>query len=387
MNFPKPLSPLFAGKEAVAMSCSGGYVAYLLVYLTSIKRNITTGRSLDIVIFERDIKPLHKKAIVDFLCDSKFSIRFFNPECLLENLDLYVSHSYFSRECYYRLCAPVVLREHRKIIFTDIDLIAKGDISELFDFDMEGKPLAACKEIMWRELYEHDRVLKNVNIRKYTDDVLKLTSYDEYCNTGVLLIDTEKCDWKKSFEEIISWMRGKRLLFQEQCILNSMFKGEIAFLPPEWNFEFATAVLEPTEPYYQEYLNLFSKAKIYHFLGSPKPWLKMNTPISSIWWEYARNTPFYEEILYENIKNAAFQMVGSNTGSNKQGTVGDKQGAVRDMLGVVRDVAQLSHYRHQLKITRIKTFISWGKRKQRYLKQKEQLKGKVKAIEKFLESV
>ena len=375
MNFPTPLSPLFADREAVAMSCSGGYAAYLLVYLNSIKKHVATGRSLDVVIFERNIKPLHKQAIIDFLCDSKFSVRFFNPESLLEDLDLYISHSYFSRECYYRLCAPVVLREYRRLIFTDIDLIAKGDISELFNFDMKGKPLAACKEILWRELYERNQVIKNFNVKKYTDEVLKLPSYDEYCNTGVLLIDVEKCDWKKSFEEIISWMKGKRLLFQEQCALNSIFRGQIAFLPPEWNFEFATAVLEHNEPYYQAYFNLFSKAKIYHFLGSPKPWKTMNTPISSIWWEYARNTPFYEEILYENIKNDALQIVRGSSISN--------------MLGMVRDIAQLSYYRLKLKnmCIKIKTLISWGKRRQRYLNRKKEFEEKAKTIKKFLESV
>ena len=328
MNFPTPLSPLFADREAVAMSCSGGYAAYLLVYLNSIKKHVATGRSLDVVIFERNIKPLHKQAIIDFLCDSKFSVRFFNPESLLEDLDLYISHSYFSRECYYRLCAPVVLREYRRLIFTDIDLIAKGDISELFNFDMKGKPLAACKEILWRELYERNQVIKNFNVKKYTDEVLKLPSYDE-----------------------------------------------IAFLPPEWNFEFATAVLEHNEPYYQAYFNLFSKAKIYHFLGSPKPWKTMNTPISSIWWEYARNTPFYEEILYENIKNDALQIVRGSSISN--------------MLGMVRDIAQLSYYRLKLKnmCIKIKTLISWGKRRQRYLNRKKEFEEKAKTIKKFLESV
>ena len=87
------------------------------------------------------------------------SIRFYNPVGFFDNIELKVTHPYFKEECFYRIAAPLIFKEYEKVIFTDIDLILQDDILNLANYDLNGKCIAASKEILWQEMYNHQTVI------------------------------------------------------------------------------------------------------------------------------------------------------------------------------------------------------------------------------------
>ena len=54
---------------------------------------------------------------------------------------------------------------------------------------------------------------------------------------------------------------------------------------------------------WNKYLRDLEFPRILHFTSAFKPWKNPDLPNASIWWQYARKSPFYEEILFRNIKN------------------------------------------------------------------------------------
>lgn len=49
--------------------------------------------------------------------------------------------------------------------------------------------------------------------------------------------------------------------------------------------------------FYYKYIEKEKESKIIHYLGSCKPWINTLEYKADIWWKYARNTPYYEDIL------------------------------------------------------------------------------------------
>lgn len=82
------------------------------------------------------------------------------------------------------------------------------------------------------------------------------------------------------------------------------FKDDIKYLDMSWNYEFEHANIRKQYLIERlplnimtEYLNAKANPKIIHFAGDRKPWRYPDEEYAEIWWEYARKTPFYEEIL------------------------------------------------------------------------------------------
>ena len=295
------IKPYFKDKNAIATSCSNEHVPYLSVYLTSIKEKSKPQKFYDIIIFENSITDRHKKQLIDIFNTSNFIIRFCNPASLLENVTPYISHSYFKTESYHRIIAPVILKKYQKLIFTDIDLIIQEDISQLFNIPLQENVLAATTEKMWQELYEDNHIIAEQNIRYYTDIILEMEKPYNYFNTGVCIIDIQKYNQLNAFENILKLIEKNKFIYQEQCALNFFFKGNIYKLPEEWNFELADSITKSKKIYYENYLKKLPQAKILHFLDEKKPWFYTNIEYSELWWQYARQTPFYEEILQRLI--------------------------------------------------------------------------------------
>jgi len=154
---------------------------------------------------------------------------------------------------YYRLAMPDLVEEER-LIYLDSDLLIKTDISELFNFPLNSKPLGARSNGTINNMKDH-AIFKKFD----------MSSSCRYFNAGVLLIDIEA--WKKEHcsakgLEIAKKHNGE-LLFFDQTILNIMFHNNFECIPEKFNF-----TISPSSEHDEESL----KDKILHFVFSPKPW-------------------------------------------------------------------------------------------------------------------
>lgn len=283
-------------KNAIACGCSNEYAPYLGTYIKSIIEHSTEQKKYDIVVFETDISDFNKhklKQIVEGY--SNISLRFYDINALFANITLPLTYYYFSKQCYYRLAVGKVFSKYRKVLFTDIDLIFNFDISSIFDIDMNGMPVAACEEILWTKNNIKGKKQLGFDIEDYIINKVKCTS--TYFNTGVMIVDVNKFNNVTSFDNLLNIGLNNRFINQEQCVINQVFNGKITKLPICYNFEIFLGIYNSDLPDFKKYMKHIDDAKIYHFLTNRKAWFYPDLPKADIWWQYARQTPFYEEIL------------------------------------------------------------------------------------------
>ncbi len=292
MSF-EPIVPAFEDcAYVIGMSSSNQYAPYLAVYLQSIIDHARKENYYDIVVFETDMSTENKKRIQALASAPNFSIRFYNLHNTFEE-NLYISASYFAKQCYYRLALGEVFKKYQKAVFTDIDLAAVSDIFELFKIDMQGKSIAACEEILWHADTRQGKRQHGFYIDDYLD---KIGCSGVYYNTGVVVADIAKFNEKASFRKLLQIAQENKFINLEQDVLNKVFNNSFYTLPPCYNFEVINGVFEGNLACFKNYAAEVDKAKIYHYLAADKVWFFPKLPKGYVWWETARKTSYYEEI-------------------------------------------------------------------------------------------
>ena len=162
-----------------------------------------------------------------------------------------------------------------RILYLDSDTIACGDISPLFDLDLNGNPIAAV-----RDYGILNDIRRNVAIEQEYFHVLANLMEPhpviDNVNSGVVLMD---CDLLRETGEVDDGMVGRDKMkdfgVDDQYILNATFKGRITFLGPEWNCiwgrvlqgrRISKAVLPPGDR------PRWARPRIIHFKDGVKPW-------------------------------------------------------------------------------------------------------------------
>ena len=280
------------------MSSSNEYVPYLSVYLQSIKQHVSPQNNYDILVFERDITKENKEILTSQIKQNNISIRFINPLEIIKNYDLKFSGNY-NLECYFRLSAPLLLKDYKKILFTDADLVFNQDPAKLYEEDIQGYPLAACKDLMWGLMLNMNNP---GNWQEYAQKELELEKPYEYFNTGVMLLNIQEFNKNNYSYKVLEKVSKKNYRILEQDGLNAFFKTNIKYIDTAWNFPIKHQLFKSNwkfmpKDFEEQYNKDERKPFIVHYAGGYKPWIYPQEHLAYIWWQYARQTPFYEEIL------------------------------------------------------------------------------------------
>ncbi|MDR2778691.1 MAG: glycosyltransferase family 8 protein [Puniceicoccales bacterium] len=227
------------------------------VAIYSIAKN--TKSNLAVYIVDCGISEENRNQIRKFTSEFKniSSIRFKVPE-RIEILENYIIPIHFSTAIFYRLAISKLFPKLERIIYLDCDIIAVGDIIELWKEDLGSRPFGAVEE---------DGNFFNTNTKLRKMEEINLPENKHYYNTGVLLIDTRKFEDNKIFERVIEFVKNTDLQLScpEQDAMNlCLDDSEHMTLDPKYNFiPFASASEE-----------CFKKVKIHtiiHYAGV-KPW-------------------------------------------------------------------------------------------------------------------
>ncbi len=170
----------------------------------------------------------------------------------------------YPREMYYRLLAGQMLPDSlSRVLYLDPDILVINPLRELWETDMQGNMFAAAAHTGKTEL------ANNVNrIRLGTDH--------DYYNSGVLLIDLERCRSEVSPDELFAFVREHRreLVMPDQDLLNAVYGDSILPLDDAlWNYDarnFNNYVLRSTGG--QDMSWVMENTAILHFCGKAKPW-------------------------------------------------------------------------------------------------------------------
>ncbi len=205
---------------------------------------------------------------------------------------------------YYRLLLSDLIPDLNRIIYLDGDTIIYTDLSEMYNLEMGNNVMLGFVDNSYQKAEEF-------GIRTY-----------KYIVSGVLLINLKTIrreNISSKFFEFIDKYQDK-LTQEDQTVINIVLHGRIDFLPPKygiWNFNNKDSVI-----YHNNYenknlgikaydekeiLNAWNLPSILHFVRA-KPW-KPRTKFThnqfhDDWWEYAKLTDVYRNIIsyYGKIK-------------------------------------------------------------------------------------
>lgn len=192
---------------------------------------------------------------------------------------------------YYRLLIPELIPEYDKIIYADVDIIFRMDLSELYNKEIGNNYIAATRELGMN--FTSDG-------KKYIASMPELFEGD-YIQAGLTVINNNailKDNIHNKFKDFCK----RKLKYQDQDILNIVCHGKIHYLPLEYNmtdYSYLFAVRKKNV-----IRHLFSDKEIdyainhgnIHYNGH-KPWKKYSVNFD-IWWEYYRKSPFFDEKYY-----------------------------------------------------------------------------------------
>jgi lipopolysaccharide biosynthesis glycosyltransferase len=167
-----------------------------------------------------------------------------------------------------------------KVLYLDCDLVIRDDIEGLWNTDISNYFLAAVAD-------------------PYSDNHVNLgfRPDEKYFNAGVLLVNLEKWRSANMLPTLIAYAEENTsiLRYHDQCTLNAVFRGQVLFLSPRWNFPARNADL-PASAFgmtTDEFDRLRHGPSIVHYTTDAKPWFYAHEPhYKKLYYEYLAFTPW-----------------------------------------------------------------------------------------------
>ncbi|MBE6645654.1 MAG: glycosyltransferase [Ruminococcaceae bacterium] len=270
-------------KVPIVMATNDKYLPYLSVTLESLAAHSAADCFYDVYILHTGLLEIDR---LKACCAARegMHVRWLDVGCLVNRLPLY-SKGHFSVEMYYRILIAELLWHYERVLYIDCDTVINSDIAEFLKVDLDGAIIGAVKNPL------------DDDMGRYVTGRLGMNC-DDYFNSGVLIIDTElfkKHSIKKRCFDLLSGNRS--LACPDQDVLNISCNGRCVYLDEKWNFQTGNRAYSAEYKY-----SVLDEIKIVHFTTGNKPWNTRGLALSEQFWKYARNSPFYEDILLDYFR-------------------------------------------------------------------------------------
>lgn len=126
---------------------------------------------------------------------------------------------------FYRLSIPSLISNVDKILYLDSDIVVNKSLSDLFDMPIDGFYALVTEDLgIVREYKTH----------------IGMSVSDLYFNSGVMMLNNKICienNVEKQYEEcFFNNDNYKRLMFQDQDVLNLVFRNKVRIIEHKYNF-------------------------------------------------------------------------------------------------------------------------------------------------------
>ena len=254
------------------------YTPFLAVTLKSLIENASKQYNYALKILCANMNKKNKEKIGKYETEN-VKIEFVELNYYLEEIkDKLYTRDYFTQATYYRMFIPQLYPQYDKVIYIDCDTTVIGDISELYNIDLEDNLLGAAIEASVQSIEA---------LREYVEKVVGMSTYKKYFNAGVLLMNLDamrKFDFQAKFLYLLETI--KFAVAQDQDYLNRMCKGRVKLISEAWNtMPIATGKIKEED------------IKIIHYNHMFKPWHFDDVLYQEYFWKYAKQTDFYDEIV------------------------------------------------------------------------------------------
>lgn len=281
------------GAVPVAMCTNAKYAPYAAVFLQSLLDNISNDRNYYFILFETGLKTSDKQLLYNQV--KRFAnceIDIVNVEAILEKLPFkQVEYTYISREGFIRVFFPYWFARYAKVIYLDCDMLAKADISELFDVELGNHMLAAVN----CGTFINERLSQGMFSCR-SGMFLLFDKWESYFTSSTLVFNTKEYTKRISYDDFMRsaiFFRYRYLQGQDQDLLNMLVRDNYLDLGYEWNYSWKREQLVG-EGYNEQREHI----KILHYDGRKKPWddtIDMeDNKLAIEYREYAKRVPLYQ---------------------------------------------------------------------------------------------
>lgn len=290
---------------AIVFESSDLFVPYLCVAIKSILNNICKENVYDIIILSHEIDYEHEQELKK-MCEKNENvcIRMFNPEIYAKKYIEKDKYNYL-RINFYRLLLPWILREYDIAINLGADILVCKNIAELYSVPFgKNKYLAGVRDLGYLGRLKFDIPLKELDL-KFPNN---------YVNADVLVYNLKAIRENYDKDWIMGIWQKKRMRCAEQDALNLIFNQHIYLLDQRWNvfppkMNSENDIFRNTNELIMEWKKSLKNPFLIHYAAFPKPWDYPMVGEGIHWWEVARQTVYYEEILRRMCMNSSNNVV------------------------------------------------------------------------------
>ena len=264
----------------IFMASDDNYLPYLIVAIKSISLHSSSEYVYDVRILNRGLSKINVRKIRH--------LKFDNISVTLVDIDRVVSAfgdelrlrlcDYHSEAIFYRMFIAAMYPRLTRAIYIDSDVVLVDDIAKLYFSDIGDSVLGAvADESIYAapELCEYVREWVGVPEGKYID-------------SGVLLMNLTAFRKHRIAEKF------KKLIFSynfdtvapDRDYLNFLCRGKIHYIDAGWNKQPKDESLHPID-----------EQHLIHYNRHNKPWHYRGVPYGEVFWDVARLTPYYCDIL------------------------------------------------------------------------------------------
>lgn len=253
------------------------YVPFLAVALQSLIENSSEKNYYLIKILYTSITEENQEKIKKYEKEN-VNIEFVDLNYYINKIKnkLY-TRDYYSVTTYFRLFIPNLYPQYNKALYLDCDIVLLADVAELYNIDMGDNLVAAAP----------DDVIQKIEVfQEYAEKVVGVADYRNYFNAGVLLMNLDelrKFDFQEKF--LYSLEKIKFAVAQDQDYLNRLCKGRVKIISNVWD---KMPISNDTDT---------NDLKLIHYNLAFKPWHFEDILYKEYFWEYAKKTEFFDEII------------------------------------------------------------------------------------------
>ena len=260
-------------KKAIVLAANQAYVSYLE---TTIKSICSHMKQIKFYILNEDIPTDWFQLVENHL--EKIDSEIVNVRCssaMFQDYKLPTAHLNYAT--YFRYLIPNHVVEDRAL-YLDSDMIVTQDLSNLFELDMQGYPVAAVEDLP--------------------------TTSDKF-NAGLLLIDNKK--WRE--EDVVKQLfdltaQHHHEVYGDQGILNLAFQDNWYRLPLTYNLQVGSDSQQFTLGDMAWYGLFKGKPAVIHYTTGLKPWHQHHfNRFREEWW-------FYYGLSWEDILLRKYPLKG-----------------------------------------------------------------------------
>lgn len=197
---------------------------------------------------------------------------------------------------YYRLLIPQLLPEYDKVLYSDVDVIFREDLSEIFNIDLK------------------DNLFGGVCALAHLDSGL----FNYYSHLGLepksvvyagnLVINCKEIRSNPLITEKFLSLAQNNYKYQDLDVINLSSKSRIYYLP--LSFCITTDITQAIAENNPELHKIWSPSEIEHaktkgivHYNGQKPWIAYCINFD-IWWEYYRKSPVFDPLFYYSFFRA-----------------------------------------------------------------------------------